>query len=623
MQQAPETIGRYRVIRRLGLGGMAEVFLAERTGNGGFTKKLVIKRLLPHLAPDPRMVEQLEREARIGAALTHPNLVQTWDLDVDQRGTPFIVLEFVEGRTIKALAIDTWNRGLPLPIELSVGAIADAALGLHYLHEAREGDRHLDLVHRDISPDNLMIEDDGTVRVLDFGVARMGAATVALTEEGELKGKIPFMPPEQLKGEDVDRRCDIYALGVTLYWLLTGQRPFEDGSDIDGKPAVEMNPAVLIQRALADPVPAVTQLNSEVPSELEAIVMSMLAKEPEGRIATAAEVHDRLLNAVPIARSACEQFMREGLRPRPASAAAKRATTALAARMLTVPQRKAWSAADAPIRSTTAAMPAVQVPSETVGMMSAVEIADNRRRMGLSAAAGALFAVLVCGIVLVAVSGDDEDKAVTTAPPPIADNRDLDDSSDETGYDGDPAEPDGDEDELDEDDGRPVRVTRRGHRARRVRCLDTRPPARGRPDVGSADATSSKPSLTPTREVRLRGPASITWKQGGRKLASGNRTVALASDATSITAYDARLEGTTTVPIKDGVADVRRVRDGRLQLFANPAIQNIRVGTMVVKSSEVISLREGTYVVHYTLNRRPRELTVEVQADRSERVTLR
>ncbi|OGQ12335.1 MAG: hypothetical protein A2138_05425 [Deltaproteobacteria bacterium RBG_16_71_12] len=278
----PATLGRYRVLGRLGIGGMAEVFLGEQSGPAGFAKKVVVKRMLPHLAMDRRLVELFQREARIAARLNHPNVVQVYELGEDE-GRFFIAMEYVDGLSVLQLARRLWGAHRAPPLDAIRRIIADAALGLHCAHELRGDDgTSLGVVHRDVSPDNLMVTRSGVTKVLDFGIAKPTTSD-ALTRTGELKGKIPFMAPEMIRGEAIDRRVDLYALGVSMYWLLTGRRPYRGETEF-----------ATIELAMRGEAKRPSALVRSIPPFIDQIVMSLLAKDKNDRVPTGLELH-RLL----------------------------------------------------------------------------------------------------------------------------------------------------------------------------------------------------------------------------------------------------------------------------------------------------------------------------------------
>ncbi len=262
-----QRLGRYRLVERLGIGGMAEVYLAEQAGVAGFQKKVVVKRILPHLAANRQFVEMFAREARVAARVSHPHVVQIFELGEDN-GEFFIAMEHIDGLTLHRVAVASWEQQRGLPIDVVVRTLADAALGLHAAHTlVDDAGRPLNLVHRDVSPDNLMLSKDGVTKVLDFGIAK-GDLGGPQTKTGNLRGKIPFMPPEQILGEILDGRADLYAIGVSAYWMLTGQRPFDRQSDWH-----------TMQAIMTETPPPPSASNPGVPAELDALVLRLLQKD--------------------------------------------------------------------------------------------------------------------------------------------------------------------------------------------------------------------------------------------------------------------------------------------------------------------------------------------------------
>jgi hypothetical protein len=263
--------GRFTIVGHLGAGGMADVYLAEQTGVAGFKKQVVIKRILPGLVRDKKFVDLFVREAHVASSLTHSNVVQIYELGED-RGTYFIAMEYVRGLTLMDLAEHAWKLREPLPLEVVLLAASDAAQGLHYGWRATgAGGAPMHLVHRDVSPDNLIINTDGTCKVLDFGVAK-SQGSQDLTQAGELKGKLSYIPPEMLAGRSWDHRGDLYGLGVTLYAMLTGDVPFNI-----------QNPMELLEKVVRTAAVPPSVHNPEVPPEIDALVLQLLAKEPDRR----------------------------------------------------------------------------------------------------------------------------------------------------------------------------------------------------------------------------------------------------------------------------------------------------------------------------------------------------
>jgi hypothetical protein len=271
---------RYRITRLLGQGGMGAVYLAEHTIMG---RPVALKVIHPRYTASPTAVERFRREVRAAGKLSHPNIVAAYDAD-HAGSTHFLVMEFVEGQTLAAYVHETG----PLPVEEACGYVLQAAQALKYAHEKG-------MVHRDIKPDNLMRTPAGEVRVLDFGLARLAesadvppagpaAANPALTAAGSVMGTPDYMAPEQAKDSSAaDIRSDIYALGATLFHLLTGTVPFPGGAAADK-----------LRRHELEPAPPVSAVRAGVPPGLERLVARMLAKRPEHRPQTPAEVVRRL-----------------------------------------------------------------------------------------------------------------------------------------------------------------------------------------------------------------------------------------------------------------------------------------------------------------------------------------
>ncbi|MBL8952048.1 MAG: serine/threonine protein kinase, partial [Myxococcaceae bacterium] len=268
-----QTLGRYQLIKKLATGGMAEVFLASAEGPGGFSKQLVVKRILPHFADNPQFVQMFLSEAKLAAQLNHPNIVQVFDFGQAGRDY-FLAMEFVEGMNLRSLNRMYRMQAGSIPMPLCARMISQACEGLSYAHTFRDPktNKPVNLVHRDISPDNLIISKHGAVKVLDFGIAK-AETQVHKTTTGMLKGKMAYMPPEQLQREPLDMRVDVYALGVVLFELIAGSMPFDATSEVSIIQAV-MKP---------DPMPPLSQLVANVPPQLEHVVAKALAKSKEHR----------------------------------------------------------------------------------------------------------------------------------------------------------------------------------------------------------------------------------------------------------------------------------------------------------------------------------------------------
>ncbi len=283
---APSRIGRYEVVGKLAQGGMAEILLGRLTGPSGFERSVVIKRILPTYAELPTFVDMFLDEARIAARINHPNVVQHQELG--QEGVQlFLVMEYVEGESLSSLQRRLCSRGVPLRIEQAAFIVAEAAAGLHAAHEMTDIDGSpLNIVHRDISPQNIFITYRGNVKVMDFGIAK-AADSISVTEAGELKGKFEYMSPEQSMGEPLDRRSDVFALGIVLYELMTGRRVFRRATRLASLRAV---------REAAIPKPS--SIVPDLPESFERICMKALSREPADRYPDMATMRDELLAAI-------------------------------------------------------------------------------------------------------------------------------------------------------------------------------------------------------------------------------------------------------------------------------------------------------------------------------------
>ena len=273
-------VAGYRVLARLGQGGMARVFVACSEKQPGFTKLLVLKILKEDFGTDPEILDMFVQEARIAARLNHANVVQTYEVGkVD--ALPFIAMEYLEGQ---ALSTVVRRLGKGFPLALQARALADALCGLHYAHELTEFDgTSMGIVHRDVSPQNVFLTYDGTVKIVDFGIAKIASAP-SLTRAGVMKGKVGYMAPEQVTNKNVDRRADIFAIGVMLWEAIAGRRLVEPG----------VNEVAALQSRLSGSIPSLRELAPDAPDELIAIAEKALSLEPEGRYATAEEMQNAI-----------------------------------------------------------------------------------------------------------------------------------------------------------------------------------------------------------------------------------------------------------------------------------------------------------------------------------------
>ena len=272
---------RYRVIKRLASGGMAEVFVAESAGIEGFKKQVAIKRVLPQLSKKEQFIAMFLDEARLSAHLSHSNVVSVFDIGVGD-GTYFIVMEYVDGADLRALLDHQKKVGRPMTVEVAAFMAAKMCQGLAYAHELATGDgKPLQIVHRDITPANVLITRYGEVKIVDFGLAK-ASSQLAESDAGIIKGKFGYLAPETVLEQGVDQRVDIFALGIILWEMLAGRRLFLGDSDY-----------ITVRLVRDAVVPSLQQINSEVPRELEQIIRRALARDPAARYLTARELgHD-------------------------------------------------------------------------------------------------------------------------------------------------------------------------------------------------------------------------------------------------------------------------------------------------------------------------------------------
>jgi serine/threonine protein kinase len=271
-------IGRYAVLDKIASGGMASIHLGRLMGDQGFSRVVAIKRLHAVYAEDPALVAKFIDEARLAARVRHPNVVTALDV-VSGEGLLAVVLEYVHGETLAAMAKALRVSRTTAPNRIALSIAVGMLEGLHAAHEATgPGGQPLGIVHRDVSPQNVIVGVDGVARVLDFGVAK-ATRLMDQTRGKSLKGKVAYMAPEQLSGDFVDRRSDVYSASVVLWELLTGERLFEAPND-----------AALMQQVLQKQVPSPTSVNAEVPQGLSAIVLRGLARDPRARHPTARQM---------------------------------------------------------------------------------------------------------------------------------------------------------------------------------------------------------------------------------------------------------------------------------------------------------------------------------------------
>jgi len=274
-----QEIGAYAVLRRLDVGGMAEVFLAQHRGEGGFSKRVVIKQLLPDLARDQKVVRMFLDEARLAARLSHPNIVQVNDVGDSGGGAYFIAMEYLDGESLRSLLVDCANRGVRMDPRLAAHVCARIADALHYAHTFVDVDgTPLRVIHRDVKPSNIFVTRAGYAKLIDFGIAK-AATQVATTGAGMVKGTLRYMAPEQLTRAEIDHRVDVYALGLTLYEALVGP-DLLDAQTAPSQPSAGAAPRVA----------PLAGRDVEVAASLAAIVDRATAQDRDDRHATAREL---------------------------------------------------------------------------------------------------------------------------------------------------------------------------------------------------------------------------------------------------------------------------------------------------------------------------------------------
>ena len=275
----PDHFGQYEILEKIASGGMADAFKARRSGVEGFQKIVAIKKILPHLADNEQFIAMFADEAKLAAQLSHPNIVHIHDLGKIEAGGYFIAMEYVDGRDLRAILQTAREVATPMPVPLAIYVASKIASALDYAHRRRDADgRELAIVHRDVSPQNILISYEGDIKLCDFGIAK-AASKASTTQSGALKGKVQYMSPEQAWGRPIDRRSDLFSLGSVLFEMLTGEALFRGDTDLN-----------LLEKVRAAEVPAPSTLNPEVPRSLDAILAKALAAAPDDRYANASDL---------------------------------------------------------------------------------------------------------------------------------------------------------------------------------------------------------------------------------------------------------------------------------------------------------------------------------------------
>lgn len=281
----PERIGRYEVLLPIASGGMGTVYLSRSRGVGGFQREVALKVMHAHLREEEHFATDLIEEAKLAVRIQHPNVVQVLDVGEDPHGV-FLVMEYIEGESLAGLQRAGRKADAPIPERIGIRILADALLGLHAAHELRdEAGEPLGLVHRDFSPQNILVGIDGISKLTDFGIAK-ARSRLSHTATGLVKGKIHYMSPEQARTEEIDRRCDVWAGGVMVWETLAGCRLYKERAD-----------ASILLRLITEPPPRLRTVNRDIPQALEDVVAHALATDVQARCPTAKRFADELLAA--------------------------------------------------------------------------------------------------------------------------------------------------------------------------------------------------------------------------------------------------------------------------------------------------------------------------------------
>jgi serine/threonine protein kinase len=284
-----DRFGPYVLVDRVAIGGMAEVFKAKRAGVEGFEKTVALKRILPHLSDNKEFLDMFVDEAKMVAGLNHPNIVQIFDLGRIEKSY-YIAMEYVHGRDLRTVMKRAREKGLRMPLDLSLRVVSQVCAALEYAHRKKdERGRPMEIVHRDVSPQNILISFEGDVKLVDFGIAK-AATKASNTDRGALRGKLLYMSPEQAWGRPIDRRSDVFSLGIVLYEMVTETKPFIGAG-------TELTILELVRQCVITPA---REINPRVPEALDRVIMKALARDPAERYQDAGQMQRGL-----------ERFLRE------------------------------------------------------------------------------------------------------------------------------------------------------------------------------------------------------------------------------------------------------------------------------------------------------------------------
>jgi serine/threonine protein kinase/Flp pilus assembly protein TadD len=273
----PQKFGKYQLLNRIASGGIAELYLAKVTGDFGFEKQVAIKKILPHLSDEGNLVKAFIDEAKLAALLQHENIVQIYDFG-NMNGEYFIAMEYLFGKDLRKLTFKAKEKGVPFDLENTLHVISRVCAGLDYSHNLKDlQGKPLNIIHRDINPQNIFITYEGQVKIIDFGIAK-AASHNSTTHEGLIKGKLAYMSPEQANGQTIDHRSDIFSTGIILYELLASRRMFQGET---------MHIYTRVRDAVYEPL---ERLRPDLPADLHRVVQQALAKEPDERYQSGGEM---------------------------------------------------------------------------------------------------------------------------------------------------------------------------------------------------------------------------------------------------------------------------------------------------------------------------------------------
>jgi len=400
-------IGRYRVYDEIASGGMATVSFGRLLGPVGFARTVAIKQLHAQFAKDPEFVSMFLDEARLAARIHHPNVVATLDV-VASKNELVLVMDYIHGEALGRLIRASAG---PIPAKITAGIICGALHGLHAAHEARsEGGEPLGIVHRDISPQNILVGVDGVPRVLDFGVAK-AANRLQTTQEGHLKGKIRYMSPEQVQGHEVNRLTDLYAMAVVLFEMVTARSLFPRGE-----------PAAIVHEILNGQIPRPSSINPAVPPELDAIILRGLSRDPNARFRDAREMALELEEHIGLATSSqistwVQELVRATLDSRAAMVSAIESSSANAVQRPRTPPTEIFPTA----RTSNPVLPAYVDPSLPTGKTAFVVAPPPANGPATAIILGVfgLIAFVGLGLMLLVLRRAPGPAAVPAAAPPV------------------------------------------------------------------------------------------------------------------------------------------------------------------------------------------------------------